>query len=471
MVAFLSLLCISVSRRAYEQLSITSIPTYYIRLFFMSVVVVNYLLYTDPKVCNTPPYGMEYSNQQPPTPLGTRLPTAILMRIYRLAITFPAAIPLDTTKSIYPPLLQTSSAIRSRLLPTYFETNTFTLRRASLCKRGENSRNPALMPMEHRVHLKTLHLSTYNGARECMNLSLGHAHRNALQVRASCRDRRRRKPQEQQQSCPFCDPSDFPPLLAVFPRLRRVTVDVAASRDSGLIWRAFCKAAVDNEIPIWVACTDVGEGVLQHEERKLGMQVKIVDGKLQRVWGIVKGLGKYEVKRFVFEGVLSDGVRRATRISARLAGDLLRLSWYYDARNWNYDEQVAEARQAKLAARGEHDVHDEQDEHEEHAEESDLDDQVEELESGLPDKGPRSWHRRTLNLRWQTCSWTRDFLTAFNWALRVWLKRDNCDEDPGYVRIVEGCGVSDAFAAERMKRKLLAEFDSIPYRRAVRGGV
>jgi hypothetical protein len=199
---------------------------------------------------------MGYTSQQPPTPFDTRLPAATLTRIYRLAITYPSAISLDSTgrKPLYPPLLSTSSQIRSRFLPAFFESNTFTIRRASLCKRAENKKNPALMPVSHRVHIRHLQLLTYNGDSECINPARGDSHRSTLLgKRASRIDgiRRRLKrqqwqqqQQQKQQCCPFCDPSTFPPLLATFPRFRVVTVDVATNHDSGLVWRAFCKATV-----------------------------------------------------------------------------------------------------------------------------------------------------------------------------------------------------------------------------------
>jgi len=171
---------------------------------------------------------MNYINNRPPTPLGTRLPAAILTRIYYLAITYPSAIPLNPTRRqpLYPPLLQTSSHIRSRFLPALFETNTFTLRRASLCKRAENNDNPALMPMHHRVHIRTLILETYNSACECTNLAPGQPQRHDVQSkRASFINiKRRLRQSKQQQSCPFCDPSTFPPLQAIFP--------AASQRDS-----------------------------------------------------------------------------------------------------------------------------------------------------------------------------------------------------------------------------------------------
>ena len=265
---------------------------------------------------------MDYINHQPPTPLGTRLPAAILTRIYYLAITYPSAIPLGSTRRqpLYPPLLQTSSHIRSRFLPAFFETNTFTLRRSSLCKRAENNDNPALMLIHHRVYIRTLILETYNGACECINFAPGQPQRHDVQSkRASCIDVVKRRPTpKQQQSCPFCDPSTFPPLQAIFPRLRSVTVDVAANRDSGLVWEAFCKDVVRKKRRIWVAYTGVGEGVLMSGERRFGVKVMIVDGKIRRVWEVVRGLGGDEVRRFVEYGWRSDGVWEAMRVSGGL---------------------------------------------------------------------------------------------------------------------------------------------------------
>lgn len=281
------------------------------------------------------------SQKQPPTPYGIRLPAAILTRIYRLAITYPSAIPLGSTrrKPLYSPLLQTSSQIRSRFLPAFFEINIFTIRRASLCKRAENRKNPSVIPMSHRVHIRQLQLLTYTGASECMNPALEHPHRSSLLGRrVSCRLTKRRSKQKQQESCRFCDPSTFPPLLGVFTRLRSITVDVAANRDSGLAWRAFCKAAVRDKRRVWVACTGIGKGVLVSEEKRLGMKIRIVDGKVRRIWEVVSALGRDEVRRFVEYGWWSEGVREAMRVSERVADGLLRMLWHFDADSREADD-------------------------------------------------------------------------------------------------------------------------------------
>jgi hypothetical protein len=78
-----------------------------------------------------------------------------------------------------------------------------------------------------------------------------------------------------------------------------VTVDVAANRDSGLVWEAFCEHAVRKKRRVWVVCTGVGEGVLMSGERRLGFKVRIVDRKINRAWEIVRELERDEVRRFV----------------------------------------------------------------------------------------------------------------------------------------------------------------------------
>jgi hypothetical protein len=78
---------------------------------------------------------------------------------------------------------------------------------------------------------------------------------------------------------------------------------------------------------------------------------------------------------------------------------------------------------------------------------------------------------QSLDLRLVTSHWSRDFLTSLNWALRVWLKRENGDKDHEYVGIVEGGGIRDVVAAEGMKAILLEEFSSIPQRGEFRAGV
>lgn len=238
---------------------------------------------------------MNFVNNQPPTPLGTCSPAAILTRIYHLAIIYPSALPLDSNRRqpLYPPLLQSSSHIRSRFLPAFFESNTFTLRRSSLCRRAGNKKSPALMTTHHRMHIRNLILETYNGAHDCMNLAPGNPQRNDVQPEQGSfiNFKRRLRQSKQQQSCAFCDPSTFPPLPAILPRLRSVAVDVAANRDSGLVWEAFCEHAVRKKRHVWVTCTGVGEGVLMMSgERRLGMKVWIVDRKIKRVWEIVREL-------------------------------------------------------------------------------------------------------------------------------------------------------------------------------------
>ena len=78
---------------------------------------------------------------------------------------------------------------------------------------------------------------------------------------------------------------------------------------------------------------------------------------------------------------------------------------------------------------------------------------------------------RPLALRWDTCHWPWEFLTPLNWALRVWLKRDNDDQDQEYVRVIEGGGVRDMLAAEKMKVVLLEEMSRIPQRSVVCGSL
>jgi len=119
-------------------------------------------------------------------------------------------------------------------------------------------------------------------------------------------------------------------LLAVFPRLREVTIDVTASREAGLVWQEFCKAAVLNHGRVWVACTGIEQGVLQNSKRNFGMEICIVDGKLKRVWEIVRRLEGKEVRHYVEDGMRRPGVRQAMRIAERVAHGLLHLFWFYD---------------------------------------------------------------------------------------------------------------------------------------------
>jgi hypothetical protein len=65
---------------------------------------------------------------------------------------------------------------------------------------------------------------------------------------------------------------------------------------------------------VWVACTGIGEGVLQNEGMCFGMKIRIEDGKLKRVWEMVRALESNEVRHSVEDGMRSDGVREAMRI-------------------------------------------------------------------------------------------------------------------------------------------------------------
>jgi hypothetical protein len=315
-------------------------------------------------------------------------------------------------------------------------------------------------------------------------------------------------------------------LLAVFPRLRGVTVDVAANRDSGLVWRAFCKAVVREKRRVWVVCTGVGEGVLFSEEKRLGMKVRIVDGKLRRVWEIVKTLERDEVRRSVEYGWRSEGVGEAMRVSERVADGLLRLFWYYEVDSREADDGDESASIRAEAGSPMSDDEEEQNaptptgiesprvrllcwlglsahtevrspavdgtdghmmpvrtdsgtwrpagnENDKRMESADT---VSGSHAGNPTREQRvstgtKDPKRPLASRWSTCHWSRDFLTPLNWALRVWLKREDGEQDHEYVKIVEGRGVRDIVAAEKMKIALLEEFSRTPQRGELRAGV
>ena len=79
--------------------------------------------------------------------------------------------------------------------------------------------------------------------------------------------------------------------------------------------------------------------------------------------------------------------------------------------------------------------------------------------------------KRPLDLKSDTCQWSRDYLTPLNRALRVWLKRDKGSQDHEHVRIVEGRGARDVVAAEKMKVELLEEFSNILQSDEFRAGV
>lgn len=376
---------------------------------------------------------MDYHHHQPPSPFGTRLPASILAQIYHLAILSQTPIPLDTTRPIQPPLLQTSSEIRSRFLPLFFETNTFTLRRASLCSRPEanNLQNrpsrPQLPPAHHRAYIRHLHLSTYNGARECLNLALGNPHRNNNNgASARLRALRQGKWQRRQESCPFCNPSTFPPLLALFPRLISVTIDVATNRDSGLSWRAFCRSVVQGREPVWVAWVGVGEVELRSEKPGLGLKVKIVDGKLQRIWERIRKLEPGEVREAVLGRNQSPKVKQVLQISERVAKKLLRLFEVYDRENQSTVGSGEDGWNIVTRA------------------------------------GARSGIAVPSDLRWDVCYWGKEFTTAWNWALREWLVRGSGGrKDQGFLRAMEGGGVRDVIAAGRLEAALLEEFEGM----------
>jgi len=88
-------------------------------------------------------------------------------------------------------------------------------------------------------------------------------------------------------------------------------------------------------------------------------------------------------------------------------------------------------------------------------------DKIDEQNSSIGPEDGRN-PKRPLDLRWTTRQWSRKFLTSLNWALRIWLKREKSDQDHEHVRIVEGGGVRDVVAVERMRATLLEEFNKIP---------
>jgi hypothetical protein len=250
-------------------------------------------------------------------------------------------------------------------------------------------------------------------------------------------------------------------------------------------------------------------------ERRVGMKVWIVDGKIKGVWDVVRRLGRDEVRRFVEYGWRSDGVRQAMRVSERVADGILRLFWYCDvlcgreAGDGDGDEGASD-----LADDGSEVVVGGEDEQRvsdrtgidsstahvcrwlglsahtkaESRAVNGTDENIattasERLSDGKTDKHVRSAHtaadkinvqndssnakdgrspKRQLDLRWDTRQWSRDFLTPLNWALRVWLKPEKRDQNHKYARIVEGGGVRDVVAVERMRATLLEEFNKIP---------
>lgn len=174
--------------------------------------------------------NMARHDQQKPSPLGTRLPAPILTKIYRLAIVSSTPIPLASTtyQTHLPALLQTSSLIRSRFLPIYFERNTFTIRRASLCvstktsAKAKESRLQSLPPSYHHLtSIRHLHLSTYNGVPACLGLEAGNPFRNdgkkkkkhnviATRLKALRQSPSQHFRQQKHACCRFCNPATFP---------------------------------------------------------------------------------------------------------------------------------------------------------------------------------------------------------------------------------------------------------------------
>lgn len=379
-----------------------------------------------------------------PTPFGNRLTEALLDRIYRLAAISDHPISLDSTRSqeIYPPILQTSSHIRHHLLPLFLSENTFSLRRASLCAyqrtniptttspphsdttiaRPQQATLLPAIPPPDRAQIRHLQLSPFNGSRLCTNAALGRHHRNTRD-HTRLQALRRAFPAKDQQlgkdCCDLCNPFVFPNLLAFFPRLRSVEVDVGVNRDSELCWASFCRAVVQGREPVWVAWVGVGERVLRAEEG-LGLDVRVVDGKWRRVWKGVRALERGAVEGFVRFGVESVGVTALLRISEGVALKLLALMFWFDC----------------VALFGEGEI-------------------------GGGFGGREScieWDLRAQNEE----SWGNEALTAFNWALQQWLKRGVISgSDYGYVRATEGGGVRDVVGAGRLEAALLDEFERL----------
>lgn len=257
------------------------------------------------------------------------------------------------------------------------------------------------------------------------------------------------------------------------------------------------------------------------------MKVTVVDGKMRRVWEIVKRLEGDEIRRFVEYGWRSEGVGQAMRVSERVAAGLLRMIWCFDVMSREADDGDVSASVRAEAGSQVVDGKDEQ----RASNRTELEGRTAHLhrwlglsshiEVGSPEfdgndrrivpvrkdsgqtasnesdeqvKSSRShtgtWAadktgeqrdtsgtnedmklERPQALKWDRSHWNRDFLTSLNWALRVWLKRGNGDQDHVYARIVESGGVRDVVAAEKMKAVLLEEFNSISQRGEFRAGV
>lgn len=263
-----------------------------------------------------------------------------------------------------------------------------------------------------------------------------------------------------------------------------------------------------------MACTGIGEGVLMNEGKRMGMKVRIVDGKMRRGWEIASELERDEVRRYVEYGWQSEGVGRAMRVLERVADGLLRVFWYYDGGCREEDDGDESASVRAEAGSRMADGEDGQSA----SGHTGIESRTARVRrwlglsihtaDGSPAYDENDGQRVSILTRFEspavdgldgcivptraeastgtkeikdpklplasggdTCHWSRDFLTPLNWALRAWLKRGYGDEDHEYVRIVEGRGVRDVLTAEKMKTALLEEFGRSPQKGEFRAGV
>jgi len=204
------------------------------------------------------------------------------------------------------------------------------------------------------------------------------------------------------------------------------------------------------------------------------MKVMIGDGKIRRVWEVVRGLGGDEGasvwaedgSQVVVEGEDEQRVSDRTGVESSTAyvGRWLGLSAYAKAASPavdGSDERI-------VPTDFERPPGDKSNKHMRSAHTGA--DQIDDQNNSTGTKDDRN-HKRPLDLTLDTRQRSRDFLTPLNWALQIWLKREKGNQDHEYVRIVEGRGVGDVISAEKMKDALLEEFSKIPQSGEFRAGV
>lgn len=215
--------------------------------------------------------------------------------------------------------LCTSRILRVRLLPIFWQQNTFSLQRPALCSYDGVAYD---LPIAVRERISHLQLSHFHGAEACLNIAEGKAHRNTLREQAEMDD-----------CCRNCRPTDFPRVKELFPNMRTITIDHLTNQRSRICFERLCRQVIVNSDPFCLRFTAVGQAQLMGFEED-APEVLFVDLRLKKIW---------DVLRRIRPDVLCEGLDQHRRsahkcpavpemkyLSVRTTERLIRLLYYYD---------------------------------------------------------------------------------------------------------------------------------------------